>query len=277
MQVLPTIQLGAHEVSRLIIGGNPFSGNSHSSPRWDNDMMDYFTSERIKSTLFECERQGLTAVQARADRHIFRVLREYWNEGGRLRWIAQIAPELRDLKANVRQIAAAGAIASYHHGTLSDNLWHAGRIDEARELLKVMRDGGLAVGMGSHIPEVIAHVEEQGWDVDFYVCSVYNLNKEHRESQIVSGKHVIEIFDDSDRDKMLDVIRSVTKPCLAIKILGAGRNSAVPVMTRRAFQHTFERIKPTDAVVVGMFPKYRNQIEENAALVRELCAAEVAV
>ena len=49
MTTLPTVRLGGHEVSRLIIGGNPFSGNSHFSAEWDNDMLDYFTTENIKA------------------------------------------------------------------------------------------------------------------------------------------------------------------------------------------------------------------------------------
>ncbi len=273
MPVLPTVRLGGVDVSRLIIGGNPFSGNSHCSPQQDTEMMDYFTTDRIKATLFECERQGLTTMQSRGDRHILRMLREYRNEGGKLHWIAQIASELSDLKGNIRQIAAAGAIATYHHGSRSDNLWHAGRIDEARELLKAMRDSGVAVGMGSHIPEVIEYVEEQGWDLDFYLCSVYNLNRQHRDSQIVAGKQTAgELFDDTDRERMFKVIQSVSKPCLVIKILGASRNCTTPEQTRATFAYTFERIKPQDMVVVGMFPKYRNQIAENARYVTEVCA-----
>ncbi len=273
MAILPSVQLGDHRVSRLLIGGNPFSGNSHYSAEWDNDMLDYFTTENIKATLFECDRQGLTAMQSRGDRHILRMLREYRNEGGTLKWIAQIASELSNLKGNIQQIAAAGAIAAYHHGTRSDNLWHAGRIDEARELLQTMRDCGLAVGMGSHIPEVIEYVEEAGWDLDFYLCSVYNLSKRARESQIVAGKRgAEEHFDDSDREKMFKVIQSVSKPCLVIKIMGAGRNCDTPENTRETFRYTFERIKPTDAVIVGMFPKYQNQIEQNARFVRDVCA-----
>jgi len=275
MDLLPTIRLGRVEITRLIIGGNPFSGNSHSSAEWDNDMLDYFTTERIKATLFECERQGLNAMQSRGDRHIMRMIREYRNEGGKLHWIAQIASELSDLEANIRQIAASGAIAIYHHGTRSDNLWHEGRIDEAQELLKVMRDTGVAVGMGSHIPEVIEYVEEHEWDVDFYLCSVYNLSKRRRESQIVSGQRAAEIFDDADRERMFQVIQSVSRPCLVIKILGAGRNCKTPEQTRETFTHTFQRIKPADAVVVGMFPKYRNQIEENSRIVREVCALQI--
>src|SRR5204863_8251684 len=140
------------------------------------------------------------------------------NEGGRLHWIAQIASELAVLAANIRQIAASGAVAAYHHGTRSDNLWHEGRIEEAKPLLQVMRDCGLAVGMGSHIPEVIEYVEAAGWDVDFYLCSVYNLSRRRRESQLVSGQRGEEVFDERERAGMFRTIQSVSKPCLGIKV-----------------------------------------------------------
>jgi hypothetical protein len=270
MTTLPTVRFGGADVSRLIVGGNPFSGNSHTSGALSEEMADYFTADRIKQTLFECERCGITAMQLRADRHIMRVLREYRNEGGSMHWIAQIASELADIKGNVRQIAAAGGIATYHHGSRSDSLWHAGRIDEAQDILKAIRDTGMAVGMGSHMPEVIEYVEEHAWDIDFYLCSVYNLSKQHHESAIVSGRASEERFDDEDRERMLSVVRAVSKPCLVIKILGAGRKCATPDDTREAFRFAFDRIKPCDAVVVGVYPKQRNHVEENAAIVRDL-------
>ncbi len=271
MTGLPTIALVNHSVSRLIIGGNPFSGNSHMSPELDNEMADWYTNERIKEALFEAERHGITAMLSRGDRHILRLIREYRNEGGKLDWICQIASELADLKGHIRQVAAAGAMSIYHHGTRTDNLWHAGRIDEAHELLKAMRDTGVVVGFGSHIPEVIEYVEERGWDLDFYVCSVYNLNRAPRQSQVTTIQRNEEVFDAADRDRMFRTIRAVPKPVLAIKILGAGRNCTTPEATRAAFQYTFDNIKSTDGVVVGMFTKYGNQIAVNAEIVRSLC------
>src|SRR5437867_2063003 len=215
---LPSVRLGPLTVSRLIIGGNPFSGNSHTSAELDTQMLDYFTTNRIKETLFECERHGITATLSRGDRHIIRTMREYWNDGGKLQWICQIASELADLKGHIRQVAASGAAAIYHHGTRTDNLWHQGRIDEAHDLLREMRDTGAAVGFGSHIPEVIEYVEERGWDLDFYVCSVYNLNKGIRQSQVTVVERNVEHFDDADRELMFKTIRSTSKPALAIKI-----------------------------------------------------------
>ena len=74
--VLPTIKLGRHSVTRLIVGGNPFSGNSHISRERDIEMRNYYTVEKIKETLRQCENAGINAWQSRGDRHITRVLHE---------------------------------------------------------------------------------------------------------------------------------------------------------------------------------------------------------
>ena len=48
-----------------------------------------------------------------------------------------------------------------------------------------MRDSGVQVGLGTHIPEVIVYAEEKGWDVDFYMACMYNLSRKPRESALV--------------------------------------------------------------------------------------------
>ena len=43
---------------------------------------------------------------------------------------------------------------------------------------------------------------------------------------------------------------------------------ATPEEVRKAFKLVLERIKPTDAVIVGMYPCYTDQVRENADIVR---------
>ena len=105
---LPTISLGPHQVSRLIIGGNPFSGGSHTSPEMDQAFVDYYSTANIKAALRESEAHGINTAQLRGDRHIMRILHEYRQEGGRLQWIAQTASELRDLPGNIQTCRCGG-------------------------------------------------------------------------------------------------------------------------------------------------------------------------
>ena len=68
---------------------------------------------------------------------------------------------------------------------------------------------------------------------------------------------------------MFQTIRSTKKPCLVYKILAAGRRIGSPSEVRACFQEAFDRIKPTDAVIVGMYQQFGDQVGEDAALVRE--------
>ena len=135
--MLPTIKLGNLEVSRLIVGGNPFSGNSHVDGAMDEAMRDFFTTAKIKETLHKCEECGINTMQMRGDMHIMRIVREYRQEGGKMKWIAQTASEFSSYEGNVRQIAAAGADAIYHHGTTTDSLFKAGKYEEIEERMQL--------------------------------------------------------------------------------------------------------------------------------------------
>ena len=75
--VLPTIELGGRQVTRLIIGGNPFSGFSHQSSELDREMIEYYTMPRLQETLDECWRQGINTVLSRGDAHQMRMMLEY--------------------------------------------------------------------------------------------------------------------------------------------------------------------------------------------------------
>jgi hypothetical protein len=193
-------------------------------------------------------------------------------EGGNLQFISQTATEMSDIRANMKQAVKFGAFAVYHHGTETGNYWREGRIEEVREIMKTARDLGAAVGVGAHIPEVIDYIEEKDWDIDFYMASFYNVYKgmkERRQSYIITGVHREDIFEDEDRTLMCRTIKNASRPCLAFKILAAGRNCADSESVRGAFRFAFENIKPSDAVVVGMFPRDSDQAAENAAFVRE--------
>lgn len=264
--ILPTVPFGGHQITRLILGGNPLCGNSHLDEARNLEMREYFTPEQVVETMLQCGQAGINTVQARGDYHrILHWIELFRRKGGRLHWIVQTASEMHDVFQNIRIIAAADPIAIYHHGTQTDRFWHDGCIDKTEDYLKCMRDQGVLVGLGTHIPEVIEYAEEKNWDVDFYMACAYNLSQCKRQSAFVSaGKAVYrEEYLESDREAMCAVVKQTSRTCLLFKILAAGRKCDSQNQVSEAFQFAFENIKPQDAVIVGMFPKHENQVQLN--------------
>jgi len=270
-----TIRLGPVEVGRFIVGHNPPCGNSHLSDALSAEMKAYFTLENVLALYRRAEELGVRTFMIRGDYRMLEWVEQYRRAGGEMGFLAQTASEMHDVFANIRVLAAAGASGVYHHGTQTDKFWREGRIDETVDYLKCMRDCGVAVGLGTHQPEIIEYAEERGWDVDFYMASLYNLSRVERESAIVSGRTAYdrEQYLPEDREAMCRVIRAVDKPVLAFKILAAGRHCESPEDVREAFRYTFANIKPTDGVVVGLFPRDADQAGEDLAYAEEACRA----
>ena len=71
---------------------------------------------------------------------------------------------------------------------------------------------------------------------------------------------------------MYEVIRSLSAPTVALKILGAGRRCGTQEEVRAAFAEAYASMKPGDGVLVGMFDKYIDQVALNAAYAAEAMA-----
>ena len=74
-----------------------------------------------------------------------------------------------------------------------------------------------------------------------------------------------EEFCEDDPPRMCEAIRQTSKTCLSFKILAASRKCATQDNVAAAFRFAFDHVKPSDAVVVGMFPKYSDQVAQNVA------------
>ena len=271
--MLPTIDLCGTRVTRLICGGNPFSGYSHVSAELDWEMVRYYTMPHLQTCLDECWRQGINTVQTRGDRLMMRMILEHREGGGQMQWLAQTASEFRDIKANIAEICRYGPFAIYQHGTHTDNSWHTGKFDEVRDIVKAIKDRGLPAGIGTHIPEVIEYCEDKGWETDFYMGCFYILARGYKAAPAVDqNAYARDRFPDEDPPRMTAVLRQVKKPCLGFKILAASRQCATPDAVREALRFGFAHLKPADAIVVGMFQKHKNQAAENAGMVRQILA-----
>ncbi len=134
----------------------------------------------------------------------------------------------------------------------------------------------MLVGLSAHNPALIELAEEKGWDVDYFMCCLYYLTRPREEYQKLLGKNLPlgEIYLPSDPPRMFQAVQSVRKPCLVYKVLAAGRRVGSPAEVRNCFETALKNIKPTDALIVGMYQEFGDQVGQNAALVRELCSGK---
>jgi hypothetical protein len=265
--MLPTVKLGNTEITRLLIGGNPFSGNSHISYERDWEMRDFFTYAKIKETLFNCMENGINTMVLRSDMHLLRLINEFRHEGGNLNWISMTGGEFLSYRGHINQIMQYKPCAIYHHGSVTDDMFKNKEYDGLKERIKIIKDKGVPAGLATHMPEVIEYAEEHDWGVDFYMACVYNISREDRISSAITGEaNNGEVFDEGDIPIMYSMIRSVDKPCLAFKILGATRRCTSEDRIQGAFTEAFENIKASDVVVVGMYP---DQVKPNCEYTRK--------
>jgi len=264
-----TVKLGGLEVSRFILGGNPFSGFSHLSPQMDHEQLHYYTCERIKQTYREAERAGVTAHIGRADHHITRTLMEYWDEGGTIQWIAQTCPEVGSPERGAQNGFRFGAKAVFLHGGHMDFLRLQGRLDEIPPVINMIHDRGLPAGVAGHTPEVFEWAEEH-LDCDFYMCSYYNpVPRDKAPDNPGAGNE--DRFRPEDRERMTSAIQRLSKPVIHYKIMAAGRNDP-----REAFQYAAGKMRPGDAVCVGVHTKHRpDEIAEDVRLLGDSLRASV--
>lgn len=286
---MPEVPFGPHKISRLIIGSNQQGGASHQSRDLDRHMLEYFTEDQTLAFLRSCMAEGMDTWQVNYGEKFRAVVDKLREEGEDIKVIPNSAPRVPDLSLERMRpmlerlesvwdemLKAYKPIGVYLWGMLTDILWREGKIDTARDFLAKARDAGVQVGVGTHIPEVIEYIEEKGWDVDFYLASVYKWMKSPDEILAimpevpVDGHGGWETYMPSEPSRMCDTIRKTPKMCLAFKLFAGGRACNTPKQVSEVFQFALGHIKDSDAVIVGMYPRFvPGMIKENADLVKK--------
>ena len=259
--MLPTMKIGDLNVSRLIVGSNPFTGKSHMNSDVDADMKEYFTEEMTFAMLQRCEQVGINAVQSRGSMPIMGILGKYRAQGGKLMWLAQTGKNMLTFDEELDEMMKYSPSAVCIHGELSDDLFLTGNLHLLKGLLDKIRNRNVPCGICSHFPEVLAYAEENSLKPDYYMASMYNLFQPDRSKDI---NPTGERFEDSDIPIMYSTIRKLSAPTFALKILGAGRRCSTQEQVKNVFVEAFSSMKKGDGVLVGMFDKYVDQVKLNA-------------
>ena len=259
LTTLRTVDFCGLQVTRLILGANPFGGFSHQSEARNQEMVAFHTPERIIETWQRAEAAGInTMITNNTSPNVMEALDEYLSGDGPLQWIAQVnSSSTTAMPEAVDRVVDIGCKALYFHGAKIDRLYAEKDEDTLRAWFDHARSHDIPVGVAAHAPE--AHLWVAGLGVaDFHAVPFFNCGSLH------DGRGLK--FKLRDMPAATECIRAIEAPCIAYKIMAAGR-----IDPRMAFEYAFEHIKPHDVVNVGMHRGDRDDmVEENTAMVEEV-------
>lgn len=250
---LPKVSFAGRQVSRMLLGGNPFSGHAHkpNDPDARKRLLEYFTDDKVLETMQIASGAGINAFHGRGDENVFRWLANFraWSQGQadmpELHWLAQTAPDRYHdgrVEPNIEAIAAHAPMAIYVHGATTQKLYDEGKLDDLAGLVQFIKSLGFPGGIGAHDGRIIHQAHEMGMETDFYVLSL----RTHAEVPYICA----------DEQLAAQTIQNIPKQFVAIKVLAAGR---LPIA--EAFSYAATTLKPDDLMSVGMFDY---EVEENA-------------
>lgn len=201
---VPKMKFGGAEISRLVLGCNPMNGTSHFNATYNGLMRDWYTMERVCAVMHRAAAFGINAFQHSNHGRC----NEYWAmfeaQGGKMHLIA--GDQSDDDPVTVVKTLKPHSL--HRQGEVVDVAYRTGKMDTVREWCKRVRDTGTTVGVSTHKPEVIALIEEQGWDVDYYCGCVYNRTRSDEEwRKVLSG----ELMEMSARSLCRAIPRGCTK------------------------------------------------------------------
>jgi hypothetical protein len=248
----PKRKLGKHDVSRLIIGANQFTGYPHAEPlKYAKELFAaYFTQEKIVETLAIAHDHGIDTHITLTDESCVKYLKRFEKETGkRLQWIAQShwfqpKPAGRKKALDCIKLAADnGAIACFLQGAACDGLVREKNLADMEHYFDAIRKQGMLAGLAGHLNQTIDVTIKAGITPDFIMKTINTMDYASR-----------------DPEKTTSMMAGIDLPWIAYKVLAAGR-----VEPEAGFQYAIEA--GADFLNVGMFDF---QVAENAELVRKL-------
>jgi len=263
---MPVGKIGNVTVSRLIIGGNQFSGWSHSRDlKYLRDLFKaYATEKNILATLRLAEENGVNTIITSDSSY----LRKYWKDwGGQMQWIAQVHPKTDDVTSDIKRAIDAGAIGAYVQGGVGDSFVKGGRVDLLGKAVEFIKSNRVLAGIGGHSLEVPKAVEKAGIQPDFYMKTLHHDQYWSATPKEQRVEFNVDSNGPQDHDNMwsitpqkdIEFMRTVARPWIAFKVLAAGA-----IHPRDGFKFAFDN--GADFICVGMFDF---QIRENAIIAKD--------
>ena len=255
----------SHEVTYHL--GRQLIYGSHFNKLLDEHLKAWHTPERVE-LLKHCEAKGLNTFQNSYRERTLSDLEKFRAAGGKMHWLCLGNPDW-DQKPHLIEDTAKRKPIGIARTPLGDRLY-AKKFEVLTGLLAYPRHRRAGRPFRSQSGAELA--EEKGWDVDYYMCCLCRTRSREEYVKLLGADLPLgEIYLPSDPPRMFKVVQQTRKPCLVYKVFAAGRRIGTPSEVRRCLETALSNIKPSDAMIVGMYQEFGDQVGENAAMVRDLC------
>src|SRR4051812_27617474 len=120
--LLPTVKLGPHSVTRLILGGNPIYGYSHFNKLFSQHMTDFHTPERVVELLKRCEKAGINTWQNSYAERTLEDVERVRKAGVKFNWLCLGKGDWDRYPERIADAAKHRPIGIAPHGSLAERL-----------------------------------------------------------------------------------------------------------------------------------------------------------
>jgi hypothetical protein len=243
--------------SKIICGTNAFYGHSHFSQARTAEYSARFDDEMIERTIKRCVRLGVNTVESSANERIFSILsrvRERNPEPIRFVGSTRI-DETSPLKSHHEKLGfliERRADICVVHAQYVDRPTKGDAIEGLDRLIGKIHGAGLLAGISTHRVETVELCEKRGYGIDTYL---FPLNLSGFVYPGYKGTESVQ--------ERINIVRSVPKPFILIKTLGAGRippEDGLPFIAQNA--------KPGDAISIGFGTE--DEVSETVELAEKL-------
>ncbi len=250
------VTIGALSFSKVLCGTNAFWGHSHFSEARNAEYLGRFSDETIERTVRHCLALGINAVESCVNPRILSILarlRKQRTDPVRFVGSTRI-DETSPIKSHPQKLALLienRADICVVHAQYVDRPRKGDAIDGLRRFIDQIHEAGLLAGISTHCVATVELCERHGYGIDTYL---FPMN--------LSG-FVYPGFDGPDTvQDRVSLVRSVAKPFILIKTLGAGR-----IPPDEALHFIVENSKPNDIVSVGLGSE--GEVAESVRLVEK--------
>ena len=228
-------------------------------------MKSFHTPEQILITWERAWKAGInTFVTNTETRHVVETTKKYISEGGPMNWIGQLGKgAFPNMESTIDFAVQTGCKALFIHGGMMDRLYKENDERTVNAWVEHAKAQGIPVGIAGHSPKTHLWVDKMDL-VDFHVIPLFNCGSLHDAG---GGEH----FWLEDLQRSIEVIQSISKPCIAYKVLAAGRIDAT-----MGLGFAYRNIKPGDVVNLGMNRGDNdNIVEEDVQIVSDLLSGKI--